>query len=115
MKPRNCTASSASCASCGNQCACTLSLYLLLCDAGCDSIALFFLDMPMHDQAKVQMNFCCACRVCGCSVPDDACRLVERMKGKYLSVKIQAKVQDADMIAAAYEELGQHPRVVMKF
>ena len=37
------------------------------------------------------------------------------MKGKYLSVKVQAKVQDADMIAAAYEELGQDPRVIMKF
>ena len=38
-----------------NQCACTLSLYLLLCDAGCHGIALFFLDMRMHDQAKVQI------------------------------------------------------------
>ncbi|CAK0764893.1 hypothetical protein CVIRNUC_003204 [Coccomyxa viridis] len=42
-------------------------------------------------------------------------RLAERMKGKYLSVKVQATVQDADMIAAAYEELGQDPRVIMKF
>ena len=55
------------------------------------------------------------CRVCGCAVPDDACRLAERMKGKFLSVKILAQVQDADMIAAAYEELGQDSRVIMKF
>ena len=46
---------------------------------------------------------------------DDACRLAERMKGKYLSVKVAAQVQDADMIARAYEELGQDPRVIMKF
>ena len=58
MQPHKCTASSASCASCGNQWACTLSLYLLLCDARRHSVTLFFLDMPMHDQAKVQKNFC---------------------------------------------------------
>ena len=71
--------------------------------------------MPVHGQADSAKNTCCACRICGCGVPDDACVLAERMNGKYLSIKVATQVQDADMIAMAYEELGQDPRVIMKF
>jgi len=55
------------------------------------------------------------CRVCGCVVPEEACTLAERMNGKYISAKIMAQVQHADMIAKAYDELGQDSRVIMKF
>ena len=55
------------------------------------------------------------CRVCGCTLPEEACTLAERMKGKYVSVKVVAPVQHTDVIAEAYDELGQDPRVIMKF
>lgn len=41
--------------------------------------------------------------------------MVERIQGKYLSVKICAEVQNAGMIAQVYTELGQDSRVMMKF
>ncbi|CAL5219903.1 g1830 [Coccomyxa viridis] len=54
-------------------------------------------------------------RVCGCTVPEEACTMADRMNGKYVSVKAVASVQHADIIAKAYDELGQDPRVIMKF
>ena len=41
--------------------------------------------------------------------------MAERMRGKYVSVKVVAPVQHADVIAEAYGELGQDPRVIIKF
>ncbi len=48
-------------------------------------------------------------------MPEEACTTAERMKGRYISVKVVAQVQSADMIARAYDELGQDARVIMKF
>lgn len=48
-------------------------------------------------------------------MPEEACTLADRMNGKYVSVKAVASVQHADVIAKAYDELGQDSRVIMKF
>ncbi len=48
-------------------------------------------------------------------MPEEACTTTERMKGRYMSVKVVAQVQSADVIAKAYDELGPDARVIMKF
>ena len=43
------------------------------------------------------------------------CRVEERLRGKFLSVKATARVAHPEVIAAAFEELGKDARVIMKY
>lgn len=50
-----------------------------------------------------------------CGVPASEIKYLEREKGKWLSVTVDAPVQNADMLYTLYENVDKDPRVKFKF
>jgi putative lipoic acid-binding regulatory protein len=48
-------------------------------------------------------------------VPLESCHVADRLNGRYLSVRVRAFLQHANMISEVYEELSKDGRILMKY
>ncbi len=54
-------------------------------------------------------------RVCKIEVPAEDCRVTERLKGKFLSVRVTARVAAPAMLDRVFAELGKDARIMMRY
>ena len=55
------------------------------------------------------------CRVYQTELSSNDCKITERLRGKFLSIKLQLRVSSAQQVAAIHTALGEHPWVIMNF
>eukprot|EP00884_Botryococcus_braunii_P013330 jgi/Botrbrau1/21999/Bobra.0024s0015.1 len=54
-------------------------------------------------------------RVCGCEITDEQCQVTERMQGKFLSIRISARISSPGLLDDVFDELGKDSRIMMRY
>lgn len=54
-------------------------------------------------------------RVCNCEIMDDQCEVTERIQGKFLSMRVRARIASPGLLDAVFNELGKDTRIMMRY